>query len=169
MLMLARSTPASRWMRPSPTALRSASTAIAEQQFVEADGSLGRFFAPWVRELGLRVVPFADAPDGVVRAKLLASAPLVHGGNVVCGQALFAAADSLMVCALVKAQVDGLAGTLQAQISFLKPIVPGGEVLLTARVLRTSKSTAYGIVDFTEPVSDRLCGQATLLFARRAQ
>jgi acyl-coenzyme A thioesterase PaaI-like protein len=60
----------------------------------------GDIFAPWVRELALRVEQ--ATPTEVVLA--LPIAPLhVHGGGVLCGQTMMAAADTAMVLAVSSA------------------------------------------------------------------
>ena len=120
--------------------------------------------ADYTWRLGLRVV--AVRPDGVELA-LPVAAHLVHGGGVVCGQSLLAAADTAMLVAMIAAQ-GGFRPmtTVQLGFTFLRP-VPGdtGEIALDARVLRTGKTLCYGTVDFIVGVERRLVGQATTSYS----
>ena len=91
--------------------------------------------ADYVKRLGLRV---AALRPGEVDVVMPVGAELVHGGGVVCGQAIMAAVDTAMVLAMI-ADLGEFRPmtTVQLQTSFLRPI-PGdtAEVLLTARILR---------------------------------
>jgi uncharacterized protein (TIGR00369 family) len=117
----------------------------------------------YVRRLGLRVV--AVRP-GEVDLVMPVAAELVHGGGVVCGQALMAAADSAMVIAMI-AELGEFRPmtTVQLQTSFLRPI-PGdaSEIAITARVLRRGKSLAFGEISIAAP-GGRLAAQATTTYA----
>ena len=119
--------------------------------------------ADYVRRLGLRVV--AVRP-GEIDLAMPVVAELVHGGGVVCGQALMAAADSAMVIAMI-AELGEFRPmtTVQLQTSFLRPI-PGdaAEVAITARILRRGKSLAFGEISIAAP-DGRLAAQATTTYA----
>ena len=65
-------------------------------------------FAPWVRELELRVL---DARAGDVRLALPVTARHVHAGNVMSGQTLMAAADTAMVLAVMVERAANLSIT----------------------------------------------------------
>ena len=105
--------------------------------------ALATVVAPWVRGLALHVT---EAREGEVVLSLPVSAMVVHGGGVLCGQAMMAAADTAMVLA-VMTRLGGFKPmtTVQLQTSFLKP-VPGdsGHARLLARVLRMGKSLVFG-------------------------
>jgi uncharacterized protein (TIGR00369 family) len=108
-------------------------------------GALRSVFAPWVQELDLRVV---DAGDGHVTLELPVAARHVHGGGVLCGQTMMAAADTAMVLA-VMTRLGGFKPmtTVQLQTSFLRPIAgDAGKVKLEARVLRMGKTIVFGEV-----------------------
>ena len=76
-----------------------------------------------------------------------------------------AAADTAMVIALTK--YDGMLGTVQASIVFLKPVVAGVSLHLEAKVIKVSKTQAYGTVDFfREDKPGDVVAQVTCLFAR---
>lgn len=124
---------------------------------------LDRVAAPWVRELGMRLVEVT--PDGVVFT-LPVSAPLVHGGGVMCGQALMAAADTAMIIALSSA-LGGFKPmtTVQLSCSFLKA-VPGDTPALTVRctLLRKGRQLAFGEVAVTLP-DGTIAAHATTTYA----
>lgn len=119
--------------------------------------------ADYVKRLRLRVTAVRS---GEVDISLPVAAELVHGGGVVCGQALMAAADSAMVLAMI-ADLGAFQPmtTVQLQTSFLRPI-PGDttEVAITARILRRGKALAFGDVSIRTP-DGRLAAHATTTYA----
>ena len=126
---------------------------------------LARIAAPMVRELGLRVIA---AEPGMVTLALPVTPHLVHGGGVLCGQAILAAADTAMVLALCSLEPDVRfrpMTTVQLATSFLRP-VPGDtpELGAVARVLRAGKSLAFGEIEFTTP-DGKLAAHATTTYA----
>lgn len=107
-------------------------------------------FAPWVRALRLTVA--GAGPQGV-RLVMPTSPEVVHGGGVVCGQALMAAADTAMVLA-VSHHLGGFRPmtTVQLQTSFLRPVpaaVP--RVGVEARLLKSGRSLVFGDIALTLP------------------
>ncbi len=125
--------------------------------------TLDRVAAPFVKSLGLRVTA-ADADSTTVVMPVTPS--LVHGGGVLCGQSVLAAADTAMVLA-VSASLGEFRPmtTVQLQTSFLRP-VPGdtAEVTLVCRVLRRGKTLAFGDIQVTTP-DGRLAAHATTTYA----
>jgi uncharacterized protein (TIGR00369 family) len=124
----------------------------------------GDVFAPWVRQLALRVTA---AEPGRVELLLPVAPQHVHGGGVLCGQTLMAAADTAMVLA-VMTHLEGRfkpMTTVQLQTSFLRP-VPGtsGEVKLVARVLKMGRTLAFGEIEAFTANGD-LAAQATTTYA----
>jgi uncharacterized protein (TIGR00369 family) len=120
-------------------------------------------FAPWVRELGLQI-------DAVERDAVHLRLPIVprhvHGGGVLCGQTMMAAADTAMVLA-VSAAIGGFKPmtTVQLQTSFLRPIAgDSGAARLSARVLRKGKSLLFGEIEITD-TRGRLAAHATTTYA----
>src|SRR3954464_9274453 len=106
---------------------------------------LDELFAPWVRELEL--VVRSTTADGVTLA-LPVDPRHVHGGGVVCGQTLMAAADTALVLA-ISHKLGGFRPqtTVQLQTSFLRAVakdVP--EVAVTATVLKAGRSLVFGEV-----------------------
>jgi uncharacterized protein (TIGR00369 family) len=119
--------------------------------------------ADYVKQLGLRVL--AVRP-GEVDLSMAVAPALVHGGGVLCGQALMAAADTAMVMAMT-AELGEFRPmtTVQLQTSFLRPVPAGaGEVSITARVLRRGKSLAFGEISISTP-DGKLAAHATTTYA----
>jgi uncharacterized protein (TIGR00369 family) len=103
---------------------------------------------------------------GEVDVAMPVAAELVHGGGVVCGQAIMAAVDTAMVMAMI-ADLGEFRPmtTVQLQTSFLRPVPrETAEVLLTARVLRRGKSLAFGEISVRTP-DGKLAAQATTTYA----
>lgn len=124
---------------------------------------LATMFAPWVQELDL--VVRAVEPDGVMLA-LPVGTRHVHGGGVLCGQTLMAAADTAMVLA-ISAQLGGFRPmtTVQLQTSFLRPVGKDmGEVTVVARVLRPGRQLVFGEIECLLP-DGKLAAHATTTYA----
>ncbi|MCU0930018.1 MAG: PaaI family thioesterase [Burkholderiaceae bacterium] len=119
--------------------------------------------APFVRQLALRVV---SASKDATTLAMPITPNLVHGGGVLCGQAMLAAADTAMVLALSAwfGEFRPMT-TVQLQTSFLRP-VPGdaGDAIITCRILRCGKSLAFGEVDLALP-DGKLFAHATTTYA----
>ena len=119
--------------------------------------------ADYVKRLDLRVT--AVRP-GEIELALPVAAELVHGGGVLCGQAIMAAVDTAMVLAMI-AELGEFRPmtTVQLQTSFLRPVPRDvAEVTLTARVLRRGKSLAFGEIAVRTP-DGKLAAQATTTYA----
>jgi uncharacterized protein (TIGR00369 family) len=119
--------------------------------------------ADYVKQLDLRV---RAVRPGEVELSMAVAPALVHGGGVLCGQALMAAADTGMLLAMI-AELGEFRPmtTVQLQTSFLRP-VPGAtaEVVITARVLRRGKSLAFGEISIATP-DGKLAAQSTTTYA----
>ena len=125
--------------------------------------TLEKLAAEYTKRLGLRV---ETAAPGEVTLTLPVTPELVHGGGVLCGQAILAAADTAMLLAMI-AQLGEFRPmtTVQLQTSFLRPVPrETAEVLLTARVLRRGKSLAFGEISVRSP-DGKLAAQATTTYA----
>ena len=119
--------------------------------------------ADYVKRLDLRV---SAVRRGEIDVVLPVAAELVHGGGVVCGQAIMAAVDTAMVLAMI-ADLGEFRPmtTVQLQTSFLRPVPRDtAEVLLTARILRRGKSLAFGEISVRTP-DGKLAAQATTTYA----
>ena len=120
----------------------------------------GDTFAPWVRELALRVEQ--ATPTEVVLA--LPIAPIhVHGGGVLCGQTVMAAADTAMVLA-VSSALGGFKPmtTVQLSTTFQRPVL-GKDVLVTSRLTKLGRSLAFA--DITMTAGEAVVAQATTVYA----
>ncbi len=119
--------------------------------------------APWVLELGLNV---HDARAGEVVMRLPIVPVLVHGGGVLCGQAIMAAADTAMVLAVMSRLGEFKPmTTVQLQTSFMKG-VPGTSSFasVTARVLRMGRNLVFGEI-LVHTDSGDLAAHATTTYA----
>ena len=118
--------------------------------------------ADYVKRLALRVI--AVRP-GEVDVAMAVAPGLVHGGGVLCGQAIMAAADTAMVLAMT-ADLGEFRPmtTVQLQTSFLRPVPrETAEVAITARVLRRGKSLAFGEISVSTP-DGKLAAHATTTY-----
>jgi uncharacterized protein (TIGR00369 family) len=125
--------------------------------------TLATRFAAWVLDLQLQIL---RAQPGEVQLQLPIHPRLVHGGGVLCGQALMAAADTAMVLAVVS-QLGHFKpmSTVQLQTSFLRPIAAGsGSALVVARVLRAGRRLVFGEIE-TFDAQGQLVAHATTTYA----
>ena len=125
-------------------------------------GALPGYFAPWVQALGLQVDAF-DADS--VTLRLPQNDQLSRVGNMLCGQAMMAAADTAMVLALIN-QFGAFrpCTTVQMNTSFLKPL-SGQDALVQARVVRAGKSLAFGEIDIRGAEDGKSACRATTTYA----
>ena len=141
-------------------------TAEGTTVFAVVDETLRSVFAPWVRELELRLL---YASPGEVRLALPVHARHVHAGNVMSGQAVMAAADTAMVLAVTsKLGAFKPMTTVQLQTSFLRPIArDAGDAIVVARVLRLGKTLAFGEIEVTTGAAggSALAAHATTTYA----
>ena len=108
------------------------------------EAALAELFAPWVQALGLRVEAFEP---GLVTLRLPRNGQLSRVGDMLCGQAMMAAADTGMVLALISHfGAFRPCTTVQMNTSFLKPL-SGQDALIEARLLRAGKALAFGEID----------------------
>ena len=124
---------------------------------------LATVVAPWVAELDLQL---RAARLGEVELALPVAAKHVHGGGVLCGQSMMAAADTAMILA-VCTHLGGFKPmtTVQLQTSFLRPI-PGtaDHALVRARVLRMGRKLVFGEV-LIHDAQGELAAHATTTYA----
>ena len=125
-------------------------------------GALPEYFAPWVQALGLQVEDF-DADS--VTLRLPQDPQLSRVGNMLCGQAMMAAADTAMVLALIN-QFGAFrpCTTVQMNTSFLKPL-SGQDALVQARIVRTGKTLAFGEIDIRGAEDGKSACRATTTYA----
>ncbi len=150
--------------RPQPFPHRRKHTHMSDAQpLAVVEHALAHLFAPWVNELNLRAVA---ASANEVELHLPVAARHVHGGGVMCGQTLMAAADTAMVLAIsAKLGAFQPMTTVQLQTSFLRP-VPGDadHVRVLARVLRLGKNLVFGEIELFTP-QGQLAAHATTTYA----
>lgn len=127
------------------------------------NAALSRLFAPWVRELDLRLL---ETREGEVVLALPVAAKHVHEGGVLCGQTVMAAADTAMVLA-VMTKLGGFKPmtTVQMNTSFLRPVAGGsGEARIVARVLRMGRSLVFGEIQLLDAKGE-LAAHVTTTYA----
>jgi uncharacterized protein (TIGR00369 family) len=125
--------------------------------------ALGHVFAPWVRELDLRIL---DARAGEVTLALPVTDKHMHEGGVLCGQTMMAAADTAMVLAIMT-RLGGFKPmtTIQLQSSFLRPVSGGsGAARVIARVLKMGRTIVFGEVQLID-ADDELAAHVTTTYA----
>lgn len=125
-------------------------------------GALPEYFAPWVQALGLQVEAF----DGEsVTLRLPQNPQLSRVGDMLCGQAMMAAADTAMVLALIN-QFGAFrpCTTVQMNTSFLKPL-SGQDALVQARIVRAGKTLAFGEIDIRGAVDGKSACRASTTYA----
>ncbi len=127
--------------------------------------ALPEYFAPWVQALNLQVQPWGAQDGGVVTLKLPQSDQLSRVGGMLCGQAMMAAADTAVVLALM-AHFSAFrpCTTVQMSTSFLKPLA-NDDALITAKVIRAGKSTAFIDVDIAAASSRVSVCRASAVYA----
>ena len=113
--------------------------------------------APWISAMDMELL---ECQLGSVRIRLPVRQEFMHVGQMMCGQAVMAAADTAMVLALINelGEFRPLT-TAQLQTSFLRPIA-GDHCIVTAKILRRGRKLAFGSSDIANP-DGRLAAQAT--------
>ncbi len=127
----------------------------------DLQAALAEYFAPWVQALGLQVTV---AQGSTVSLRLPLTDQLTRVGQMLCGQAMLAAADTAMVLALM--QHHGTfrpCTTVQLSGSFLKPL-SGQDAILTATVLRAGKTMAFGEIDLSGAVDGKSVCRVTTTY-----
>jgi acyl-coenzyme A thioesterase PaaI-like protein len=124
--------------------------------------ALPAYFAPWVQALRLEVHAF----DGQgVTLRLPQNPALSRVGDMLCGQAMMAAADTAMVLALINHFGEFRpCTTVQMNSSFLKPLSKQ-DALIEARVIRAGKSLAFGEIDIRGADDGKSVSRATTTYA----
>lgn len=103
-----------------------------------------RIFSPWVRSLGMRVC--SAEPDAVV-LQLPQADSLSHRDDLICGQALLAAADSAMVLAVANHHGEFLpVATTDLHMQFMR--AAQGPLRIRSVVTRMGRSVVFASVHF---------------------
>jgi len=115
-----------------------------------------------MHDMGLRVT---HAEPGRVRFVLPVVERLVHGGGVLCGQAILACMDTGMVFAMMSLRPDDETSsftTVELKTSFERGVPGGvGEVVFEARVTRAGRTLVFGEVDLLMPDGRRAAAATT--------
>ena len=125
--------------------------------------TLSSVVSPWVAELDLEVL---QAALGEVVLALPVQPRHVHGGGVLSGQTLMAAADTAMILAVVTRLGEFKPmTTVQLQTSFLKSVPAGSAPLrVVASVLRMGRKLVFGEIHIRNAEGD-LVAHATTTYA----
>jgi uncharacterized protein (TIGR00369 family) len=128
----------------------------------QLQAALPAYFAPWVQALGL--APEAFDADSVT-LRLPQSDQLARSGDMLCGQAMMAAADTAMVLALINHFGEFRpCTTVQLNTSFLRPL-SGQDALVQARVVRAGKALAFGEIDIRGAQDGKSACRASTTYA----
>ena len=122
--------------------------------------ALSRLFAPWVQQLGL--CDF-DISAGRARARLPQSADLNLYAGPMCGQAIMAAVDTVVVLAVGSHDRIPKA-TIYQHSHFLRPAV-NVDVWIEALVQRMGKNNAFITATATSATTGDLLAQCSSEFA----
>lgn len=129
----------------------------------QANTILHERFAPWIVELGF---VFEQIESGRVSVRLPANPRIARTGGMICGQALMALADTMMVFA-VASRVGGFVdmATVGQTASFFRAAA-GGDLVCKARILKMGRTLAFGeaVMAMTDRPDDPVA-QATMTYA----
>lgn len=128
----------------------------------EAEELLGRVFAPWIIDLGLKPVGFDETGGEFLLPR---NDRLVHVGGVICGQATASAADTCSVVTL--SALNGrfrVCTTVDLTTHFIRPLPPG-DVAIRVDVLSNGKRMAFTRAEMRAAGETRAAVSATMAFA----
>ncbi len=114
-------------------------------------------FAPWVRELDIRV---ETVETGRVLLAVPAGSRIARVGGIVCGQATMALADTAMALALATTRGTFVPTTVTQTTTFLRP-ARGARLAADARVVRAGRTLAYGEITLHDDDPGRPVARAT--------
>jgi uncharacterized protein (TIGR00369 family) len=128
-----------------------------------ANTILEQAFAPWVKSLRLEVTEIGG--QGVTMTMPI-SPDINRMGDIVCGQALAALADTAMVFACF-GHLDAVepVGTVTLDTQFLRPAM-GDSIRAEAEVTRAGKSMIFTRCTLIAEPSGKPVAMATATFAR---
>jgi uncharacterized protein (TIGR00369 family) len=128
-------------------------------------------FAPWIKDLALRIETIADVaadaaePYPAARLRMPFSERLCRDNGVVCGQALMAFADTAMVIAMVAANGGYRPMTTVDQTTHFMRAVASSDVLADARVVRLGRTMSFGRVTLSAAVDGKPIAMVSSAFA----
>jgi acyl-coenzyme A thioesterase PaaI-like protein len=126
----------------------------------QAEQIMREKFAPWVLQLQLAV----ESTRPVV-LRLGTRPELCRVGNILCGQAIMAAADTAMVLVVSEA-LGGFAdmATVNMNTSFLSAVIDE-DALVSVELTKLGRNMAFGDARLHGARTGRLCAQASLVYA----
>ncbi|PHP67639.1 hypothetical protein CSC94_08040 [Zhengella mangrovi] len=127
----------------------------------ETDAVLEKMFAPFIRRMGLKTVSVGERETTFL---LPGDMDFVHGGGVICGQAIASAADTCAILALAAANGRfRMVTTVDLTTHFIRPLKP---VDAHVRIVIESngKRMAYLRAEIAPVGSDKLSATATGAF-----
>ena len=93
--------------------------------------------------LGIKKILKLDSKNGIASAIYSAKKNMCHSGNIVQGGFITGWLDAVMALAcMCKVGSDVLVLSLEIKTTFIKSVNPG-EVVVTARVIKTGNSIAF--------------------------
>jgi uncharacterized protein (TIGR00369 family) len=139
----------------------------------EARRVLVNVFAPWVQDLGLSVEEVDYVPPAGLAAdwqpgailRMAFSERLCRHGGVVCGQALMALADTLMVIAILAANRGYRPMTTVDQTTHFMRAAACCDVLADARVVRLGRTMSFGRVTLLNAADNKPVAMVSSAFA----
>ncbi|GAA3657045.1 PaaI family thioesterase [Nonomuraea antimicrobica] len=128
----------------------------------DAEAILQEYFAPWIKQLDLRVEEVGDR-HAIVR--LPWSDELAREGGGLSGQAMMAAADTATVVAISAARGGFVPmTTVQQSTTFQRPVM-GKDVLLDVRITKLGRSLAFTEITLTAEGATEAAAHATTVYA----
>jgi uncharacterized protein (TIGR00369 family) len=128
----------------------------------QAQLSPGGNFSPWIWDLNLRIEQIS--PESI-RVRLPFSDRIARPGGVVIGQAMMAAADTVMVLAICeKLGRFATLATISQTTNFLRAAVQQ-DLVAVARAVKVGRSTAFGEVEMFVAGREEPIAQALSTFA----
>ena len=129
---------------------------------IDGDRIIEENFAPWVRDLGLRVESIGP---GHAVLRLPWSDRLAREGGGLSGQAMMAAADTATVIAISGARGGFVPmTTVQQSTTFQRP-VQDADVIVTVTVTKLGRTLAFADVVITADGSDAVVAHASTVYA----
>jgi uncharacterized protein (TIGR00369 family) len=128
-------------------------------------------FAPWIKDLALRIESITDAvadtaePYPAAQLRMPFSERLCRDNGVVCGQALMAFADTAMVIAMVAANRGYRPMTTVDQTTHFMRAVVSSDVLADARVIRLGRTISFGRATLSSAADGKPVAMVSSAFA----
>ena len=128
-----------------------------------AQAILDQNFAPWIRAMSPKITEITDARTVMT---IPITSDINRVGDIVCGQALAALADTAMVFACF-GHLDALepVGTVTLDTQFLRP-ASGDSIRAEAEVTRAGRSMIFTRCTLLAEPSNKAVALATATFAR---